>query len=100
MAKKNGFELIQGKGNQVHFDTECPKCKYLVKAVVWIENNSFLKQIQCPICGYDKLTGTKLVEDGLSEIDANIKIKMKLFENTQKNNPDLAMLIWYSEHVL
>ena len=80
MAKKNGFELIQGKGNQVHFDTECPKCKYLVKAVVWIENNSFLKQIQCPICGYDKLTGTKLVEDGLSEIDANIKIKMKLFE--------------------
>ena len=83
MAEISGFELIQGRENQVRFDTECPGCKNLTKEVAWIEHNSFLEQIQCSTCGYDKTTEIKLVGDELPGIDANIEIKRRLFENAQ-----------------
>lgn len=84
MTEENGFELIQGKGNQVCFDNECPECKTLAKELAWVENNSFWEQIQCPTCGYDEVVSEiKLVEGELSGIDATIAIKRKLFELAQ-----------------
>jgi len=87
MAEENGFELIQGKGNQVRFTGICPECKTFDEKLksAWVENNSFWEQIQCPVCGYDKVVSEiKLVEDALSGIDADIAIKMKLFELAQE----------------
>ena len=53
--EKGGYELIQGKGNQVRFDTSCPKCDNLIKAEVWIEFNSLLEHKQCSLCGMTRL---------------------------------------------
>ena len=78
MAEENGLELIQGRGNQVCFDASCPECGGDVKECAWVERNAFLTHIQCPVCGYDKVTTTKLAEEGSSGIDADIEIRRSL----------------------
>ena len=98
MDEKRGYELIQGKGNEVCFDSSCPGCKSLVKELAWIEHNSFLTQIQCPLCGYDKVNEVKLADEGLSGINANIEIKLNLYEMAQNGN--IAMQIWLGKHAL
>jgi Zn ribbon nucleic-acid-binding protein len=93
-----GYELIQGKGNQVCFDTSCPKCDNLIKAEAWIEFNSLLEHKQCSLCGYDKVNATRLADESLSGIDANIEIQKNLFELAEKG--DVAALIWFGKHAL
>jgi len=83
MAEISGFELIQGRGNQVRFETGCPGCKALTEEIAWVEHNSFQEQIQCSTCGYDKVTEIKLVGDELHGINANLEIRRRLFEDAQ-----------------
>ena len=98
MNEKMGYELIQGKDNQVRFDSSCPGCRNLVKELAWIDHNSFLMQIQCPICKYDKVNAIKLAEEGLSGVKANIEIKKNLFRMAENGN--VAMQIWLGKHAL
>ena len=87
-----GFELIQGKSSEVRFDSSCPGCEYLVEELAWIEHNSFLTQIRCPVCGYDKVNAVKLADEGLSGIETEIEIRKTLFEMAKNGN--VAMQIW------
>jgi predicted Zn-ribbon and HTH transcriptional regulator len=95
MSEISGFELIQGRSNQVRFDTECPGCKTLTEEIAWVEHNSFLEQIQCATCGYEKTTEIKLVGDELHGINANLEIRRRLFEDAQDEIRSVCMKCGY-----